>query len=60
MQVSKLRNEIELLKERNRKVEMAKDWDGSLTRILLVSVTTYFCLGIYMSVDVGANYCPYE
>lgn len=47
--IKQLEAEIELLKERNRKVEENKKWETSNLRKVLIAITTYFvmCLVMY-------------
>lgn len=44
--ISELRNEIEKLKERNRKVEANKAWELSWTRKAILFLLTYLVAGI--------------
>lgn len=46
--IQKLEKEIELLKARNRRVEMDKLWETSYTRRFLIAVFTFLSIGIYM------------
>ena len=41
--------EIKVIKERNKKVELDKAWEISLTRRLLLTVFTYLSIGIYLN-----------
>ena len=42
-----LESEIEKIKERNKKVELDKSWETSLTRKLCICVLTYIVVVIY-------------
>lgn len=44
-----LEKEIDKLKERNRRVEMDKAWETSLTRRGLLIVFTYLAIGFYLN-----------
>ncbi len=48
-QIEDLEKEIQLIKERNKKVETDKAWEISLTRRLLLALFTYLAISIYMS-----------
>ena len=39
--------EIELIKERNKKVELDKSWETSWTRKICIAVLTYFVVVLY-------------
>lgn len=45
-----LQKEINLIKERNKKVEDDKDWETSWTRRILLTIFTYLAIGIYLQV----------
>ncbi len=40
--------EIQLIKERNKRVELDKAWEISWTRRLVIAVSTYFIAGIWL------------
>lgn len=40
-------NEITLIKERNKKVELDKRWETSWTRKICIAVLTYFVVVLY-------------
>jgi len=42
-------NEIEKIKTRNKKVEIDKKWETSLTRKIILACLTYLVLGLYMN-----------
>lgn len=42
-----LKKEIEKIKERNKKVELDKKWETSLTRRILIIILTYIVVVIY-------------
>lgn len=43
-----LRKDLELIKSRNKKVEIDKAWETSITRKLVVTVLTYFTMCVLM------------
>ncbi len=48
--IQELEKEIQLIKERNKRVEIDKRWETSLTRRILLIVFTYLSIGIYLNV----------
>lgn len=42
-----LEKEIELIKQRNRRVETEKAWETSKTRTLMIAVMTYFVVAVF-------------
>ena len=48
--IQDLEKEIQLLKERNKRVEIDKRWETSFTRRFLLIVFTYLSIGIYLNV----------
>ena len=46
--ISNLEKEILLIKTRNKKVEIDKDWETSLTRKFLLMTFTYLGIGFYL------------
>lgn len=46
--LEELEKDVSTLKERNKKVEMDKAWETSLTRRLLLMFLTYIAIGLYM------------
>lgn len=42
-----LEKEIELLKERNQKVEINKAWETSFSRKIIIAVLTYFVIVLF-------------
>lgn len=46
--LEKLREEIKLIKERNKKVELDKKWEQSFTRRALLVIFTYLAIGFYL------------
>ncbi len=47
-----LKKEIEKIKERNKRVELDKQWETSLTRRILIVILTYIVVVIYsFSID---------
>ncbi len=47
--LQELGKEIQLIKERNKRVEIDKRWETSLTRRLILIVFTYLSIGIYLN-----------
>ena len=45
--IEELQQEISLLKERNRRVEVDKAWETSWSRKVLILVTTYFLVVLF-------------
>lgn len=43
----KLKQEIESIKERNKRVELDKAWETSLTRKITIAIFTYFVIVIF-------------
>jgi len=48
MNLKELEKEIELVKQRNKKVELDKKWEGSFFRKILIMIFTYLAIGIYL------------
>lgn len=48
--IQELENEINLIKERNKKVELNKAWETSLTRRVSIIVITYVIMWFTMSI----------
>ncbi|MFH2028909.1 MAG: hypothetical protein ABIJ08_07240 [Nanoarchaeota archaeon] len=46
-QLQELKKEIEKIKQRNRKVELDKAWETSLTRKIILAILTYFVIVIF-------------
>jgi hypothetical protein len=46
--IEELKKEIQLLKDRNIRVESDKAWETSWTRRILLSLFTYFAISFYM------------
>lgn len=47
MDIREIENEIENIKNRNKKVELDKAWETSLTRRICICVLTYIVVIIY-------------
>lgn len=47
MRTNEIEKEIRNIHERNRRVEMDKNWETSLTRKLIVAVLTYIVIVIF-------------
>lgn len=41
MEIEELKKEVELIKERNKRVEADKAWETSLTRVVSIVIMTY-------------------
>jgi hypothetical protein len=50
-----IEKEIELIKERNRKVETDKAWEGSMTRRLSIAIATYIIAAVWLVVIDDVN-----
>ena len=48
MNIRELELEIQKLKSRNKRVELDKEWEGSLLRRILIAVFTFISIGLYM------------
>ena len=48
--LEKLEQEIQLIKERNKRVEVDKAWETSIMRRILLVIFTYISIGLYMFV----------
>ncbi len=55
MDLQELEIEVNLIKERNRKVEIDKKWETSFTRRGLLILFTYLAIGIYLNAINVAN-----
>jgi len=49
-ELNNIKKEIDILKERNKKVELDKSWETSYTRRALLVLFTYLAVGIYLNV----------
>ncbi|MCX5711598.1 MAG: hypothetical protein NTY47_00790 [Candidatus Omnitrophica bacterium] len=48
IELSNLEKEIEIIKNRNKKVELDKAWETSRTRKLFLIIFTYIAIGLYL------------
>lgn len=48
MEIKDLEKEIEVIKERNSRVEADKAWEVSWTRRIFIAVSTYIIAGIWL------------
>ena len=48
--IEQLEREIKEIKMRNAKVEQDKAWETSLARKIMIAVSTYILIGIYMTI----------
>jgi len=48
--IDELWKEVNIIKDRNNRVEIDKKWETSLTRKFLLIVFTYLSIGIYLKV----------
>jgi len=48
MTIERLEKEVNLIKERNRRVEIDKTWERSYLRRFLLIVFTYLAIGVYL------------
>lgn len=49
-ELEQLKNEISEIKERNKKVELEKAWETSMTRKISIVLATYVCASVVMLV----------
>lgn len=47
MEIEELKKEVEKIKERNKKVELDKAWETSLTRRICICILTYIIVVVY-------------
>lgn len=47
MEIKELENEIEKIKERNKRVELDKAWETSWTRRICIMILTYIVVVLY-------------
>ena len=47
MDLNNIQNEIKNIKQRNQKVEIAKSWETSISRKMLISLLTYIVISIF-------------
>ena len=47
MEIEELREQIEQIKQRNKKVELDKKWETSWVRRICIAVLTYFVVVLY-------------
>lgn len=50
-----LEDRIAVIEERNRKVEIGKAWETSMTRRALVALFTYLAIALYLKFIVGID-----
>ncbi len=55
MNIQELESEINKIKERNKKVEVDKSWETSLTRKVLIAVLTYLVISIFFTASGFPN-----
>lgn len=53
-EIEELKQEIENINARNRKVEKDKAWETSLTRRIAISISTYILVLIFL-ITIGAD-----
>ena len=47
-----IEKEIQLIKERNKKVELDKAWETSITRKICIAILTYFVVVLYSFITI--------
>ncbi len=47
--IADLEKEVELIKQRNRRVETEKEWETSWTRRIMVALFTYLVIALFFS-----------
>ncbi len=55
MELQELEKEVNLIKERNERVEMDKKWETSYARRGLLILFTYLAIGIYLNAIKVSN-----
>lgn len=50
MTIEQLEREIIAIKQRNKRVELEKAWEKSLTRRTILMFSTYIAIGLYLTV----------
>lgn len=50
-----LEERVTAIEERNRRVEIDKDWETSLTRRILISIFTYLAIALYLKYIVDID-----
>lgn len=53
--LQELEKRIEKIEARNRDVELNKSWETSLTRKLVIIISTYLAIATYLKFIVGIN-----
>jgi hypothetical protein len=48
MDIKEIESEIIKIKQRNQRVELDKEWEGSYSRRFLIGLFTYVSIGVYM------------
>ena len=43
-----IEQEVRVIKERNKSVELDKAWETSWTRRIILTIFTYFAIGVYL------------
>jgi len=52
--LDKIKEEINIIKERNKRVELDKKWEGSYSRKFLLIIFTYLAIGFYLqAIDIS-------
>jgi hypothetical protein len=54
-ELQSLKSRIEIIEQRNQKVELDKTWETSLTRRLLLIMFTYLAIALYLSAIAVPN-----
>ena len=53
MKVEEIKKEIDMIKRRNKRVELDKAWETSLFRKVLIAILTYIVIVIFMwAIDI--------
>lgn len=53
--INELEKRIEKIESRNKKVELNKAWETSLTRRILVALFTYLAIALYLKFILGID-----
>ena len=55
MEINELKEEIEKIKQRNKKVELDKKWETSWTRRICICILTYIVVVVYSYIVTNFN-----
>lgn len=55
MQTQTIEERLDAIEARNKRVELDKNWEGSWTRKILITLFTYATIGLYLKFIVGID-----